>query len=190
MWTGDEYEVISSYTRLGDEKGEGSGMNSGMSVPDMPLSAMSDNHIMNGVFKGGNYADALKILQNDNLYRDPTYLVTFLDNHDKPRFNSPYSPASEKQYIDGLNFYYLSRGIPCVYYGTEIQMKGGDDPDNRAMPGPAGMKAAKSNAVYNHIRKLNAIRHGAGPGYDIIRKGRQTNIHAEKARPCFSKYRQ
>lgn len=96
MWTGDEYEMISSYTRLGDEKGEGSGMNSGMSVLDMPLSAMSDNHIMNGVFKGGNYADALKILQNDNLYRDPTYLVTFLDNHDKPRFNSTYSPASEK----------------------------------------------------------------------------------------------
>ena len=180
VWTGDEYEMISSYTRLGDEKGEGSGMNSGMSVLDMPLSAMSDNHIMNGVFKGGNYADALKILQNDNLYKDPTYLVTFLDNHDKPRFNSPYSPASEKQYIDGLNFYYLSRGIPCVYYGTEIQMKGGDDPDNRATLGPDGMKAAKSNAVYNHIRKLNAIRHGAGPGYDIIRKGRQTNIHAEK----------
>ena len=185
VWTGDDYELISSYTRLGDGK-RASGMNaaqaamnSGMSVLDMPLSAMSDNHIMNNVFKGGNYEDAMKILQNDNMYYDPTFLVTFLDNHDKPRFNSPYSPATEKQYIDGLNFYYLSRGIPCVYYGTELQMKGGDDPDNRAMLGIQGMRDAKNNPVYSHIKRLNAIRHGKTPGHEALRKGFQTVLYAK-----------
>ena len=185
VWTGDDYGLISSYTRLGNEKPSSgmnnaqSAMNSGMSVLDMPLAAMSDNHIMNGVFKGGDYADALKILQNDNLYYDPTFLVTFLDNHDKPRFNSPESPATTEQYKDGLNFYYLSRGIPCVYYGTELQMKGGHDPDNRAMLGIQGMRDAKNNPVYSHIRKLNAIRHGKTAGHQALRKGRQTMLYAK-----------
>ncbi|MBO4556214.1 MAG: hypothetical protein J5706_05590 [Elusimicrobiales bacterium] len=185
VWTGDEYDIISSYTKLGSEK-ESSGMNaanaamnSGMSVLDMPLSAMNYNNIMNNVFKGGDYADAAKILQNDNMYYDPTFLVTFLDNHDKPRFNAPGSPATAEQYKDGLNFYYLSRGIPCVYYGTELQMKGGDDPDNRAMLGIQGMRDAKNSPVYSQIKKLNAIRHGKTPGHEALRKGRQTVLYAK-----------
>lgn len=170
VWTENDYEMLSSYTWLE----EGDAMNNGMSVLDMPSSALGNKRIMDSVFKGGDYTDASGIFANDNMFQDPTYLVTFLDNHDKPRFNSPDSPAYEQQYKDALNFYFLSRGIPCVYYGTELQMLGGNEPDNRAVLGKDGINAAKANAIYSHIKKLNGIRHGTGNGNEVIRKGRQT----------------
>ena len=181
VWTESDYPMISSYTWL--EKGNA--MNSGMSVLDMPMSALGDRRIMDSIFKGGDYNDVYEILSNDNMYQDSTYLVTFMDNHDKPRFNAPDSPAYDQQYKDALNFYFLSRGIPCVYYGTELQMIGGNEPDNRAMLGTEGIRAAKKNPLYAHIKKLNALRHGTGPGNEIIRKGRQTLLSATRNSLAF-----
>ena len=176
VWTEDDYSMLSSYTWL--ETGDV--MNNGMSVLDMPSAALGKKRIMDSVFKGGDYNEAAEIFSNDNMFQDPTYLVTFLDNHDKPRFNSPDSPAYEQQYKDALNFYFLSRGIPCVYYGTELQMHGGNEPDNRAMLGTDGIKAARENAIYAHLKKLNAIRHGKGMASEVIRKGRQTLMAATR----------
>src|SRR5262249_53438981 len=45
-------------------------------------------------------------------------LVTFLDNHDQPRFLSQ-SGANTNRLEVALAFLYTSRGIPCLYYGTE-----------------------------------------------------------------------
>jgi len=172
VWTDNEYDKLASYTRLAD----GDSLESGMSVLDMPLSALGDYGTMEKIFKGGNYADATAIFENDSKYKNPTFLVTYLDNHDRPRFNSPDSPAYEQQYKDALNFYFLSRGIPCVYYGTEAQMVGGNEPDNRAMLGEEGIKAAKTGVIYAHLKKLNRIRHRN----EVLQKGRQTFISATR----------
>jgi cyclomaltodextrin glucanotransferase len=179
-WTRDDFVMLSSYTRLAD----GDPMNSAMSVLDMPLSAMGTWGPMEAVFKGGNYAAADEILKHDGKYKDATYLVTFLDNHDKPRFNGGNgegTPASAEQYYDALNFYFTARGIPCVYYGTEIRMPGGSDPDNRRMLGAEGIKKAKADPVYAHLRKLNAMRAAAAP----LRKGRQTRLLAAEHQYAF-----
>lgn len=179
-WTRDDYVLLSSYTRLAD----GDPMNSGMSVLDMPLSSMGTWGPMEAVFKGGSYAGADEILKNDGLYRDATWLVTFLDNHDKPRFNGANgegSPASPGQYFDALNFYFAARGIPCVFYGTEIMLPGGNDPDNRRMLGAEGIKRAKSGPVYHHLKKLNAMRAAARP----LRRGAQTRLLAGEHQYAF-----
>lgn len=62
----------------------------------------------------------------DFLYQDPSKNCTFLDNHDISRF---YSIANED--IDawkrGITLLLTTRGLPCVYYGTEILMTGKTD---------------------------------------------------------------
>ncbi len=59
-------------------------------------------------------------------------LVTFVDNHDQPRFlNVAASRWSYARLQLALAFIYTSRGIPCLYYGTEQGFNGGNDPNNR-----------------------------------------------------------
>ncbi len=75
----------------------------------------------------GRIAD---VLRHDSLYVHADTLVTFFSNHDVPRFASAEgsSPAKLKLAF-GLTL--TLRGIPELYYGDEIGMPGGGDPDNR-----------------------------------------------------------
>lgn len=67
-------------------------------------------------------------LSQDILYDKPEMLVTFLDNHDLSRFYSMVNEDDAK-FKMGLCLLYTLRGIPSIYYGTEIQMKNYADPD-------------------------------------------------------------
>ena len=59
-------------------------------------------------------------------------LVTFLDNHDTTRFlNSANANGDTNKLAVALAFLLTSRGIPCVYQGTEQAFNGGADPANR-----------------------------------------------------------
>ncbi len=70
------------------------------------------------------------ILRQDSLYPHPEYLVPFFANHDLPRLagDSAATPAKLRLAF-GLTL--TLRGIPEIYYGDEIGMPGGGDPDNR-----------------------------------------------------------
>ncbi len=59
----------------------------------------------------------------DYLYADPQRVLTFLDNHDTDRFllELPEDLGSWKQ---AIAFLLTSRGIPQLYYGTELLMNG------------------------------------------------------------------
>jgi glycosidase len=57
-------------------------------------------------------------------------LVTFLDNHDQPRFMNTAGATTDRLNL-ALVFLYSARGIPCLYYGTEQAFDGGADPANR-----------------------------------------------------------
>ncbi|MGO8838291.1 MAG: alpha-amylase family glycosyl hydrolase [Limisphaerales bacterium] len=59
-------------------------------------------------------------------------LVTFLDNHDNPRFLSTGAADDNTNRLElALVFLYTARGIPCLYYGTEQGFDGMTDPDDR-----------------------------------------------------------
>jgi glycosidase len=59
-------------------------------------------------------------------------LVTFLDNHDNPRFLSTSEASGNTNRLElALAFLYTSRGIPCLYYGTEQGFDGTTDPNDR-----------------------------------------------------------
>jgi glycosidase len=55
-------------------------------------------------------------------------LVTFLDNHDQPRF---LNSSTTNRLAVALIFLYTARGIPCLYYGTEQAFNGATDPYDR-----------------------------------------------------------
>ena len=69
-------------------------------------------------------------LAQDFVYKDPMRKVIFLDNHDLNRF---YSVVGEdtKKYKMGLALLLTFRGIPQLYYGDEILMKGFTNPDGK-----------------------------------------------------------
>jgi glycosidase len=57
--------------------------------------------------------------------------VTFIDNHDMPRFQLAGAPTRKLE--QAVAFTLTSRGVPAIYYGTEQYMQGTGDPDNRSM---------------------------------------------------------
>ncbi|HNX82871.1 MAG TPA: glycoside hydrolase family 13 protein [Bacteroidales bacterium] len=62
-------------------------------------------------------------LSQDYLYPEPLRNVIFLDNHDMTRFYTQTGKSLEA-YKLGLSFIMTTRGIPQLYYGTEIVMEG------------------------------------------------------------------
>lgn len=68
------------------------------------------------------------VLAEDNMYVDPTKNAIFLDNHDLSRYLSMVGEDVDKLKMASGMLLTL-RGIPCMYYGTEILMKNFSNPD-------------------------------------------------------------
>ena len=126
---------------------------SGISLIDFPL-----NMAIRNVF--GSNAPFLEIDSViskeavDFTWKDD--LVTFIDNHDMSRFLSINN--NNNRLHQAIAFTLTSRGIPCIYYGTEQYLhndtSGGSDPYNRPM-----MNAFNSNTTaYQLINKLSTLR--------------------------------
>jgi neopullulanase len=109
-------------------------------------------------------------LAKDFVYQDPMNNVIFLDNHDMSRFFSQVNEDVDKLKM-GIGWLLTSRGIPEMYYGTEILMKGISNPDGLVRSDfPGGWKADpqnkftaqgrtdKENEVFNWTRDLAQFR--------------------------------
>lgn len=58
--------------------------------------------------------------------------ITFIDNHDLDRFVGPAQNADAQSRLrQALVYLFTMPGTPVLYYGTEIALPGGGDPDNR-----------------------------------------------------------
>lgn len=73
--------------------------------------------------------DAFRIgLEGDRFYHDATWNVTYVDSHDYAPDCAPEGQrfsGSQETWAENLNLLFMFRGIPCVYYGSEIEfMKG------------------------------------------------------------------
>jgi glycosidase len=91
-------------------------------------------------------------------------LVNFLDNHDVARFLS--DAAGDKDALrNALTLLVTEEGIPCVYYGTEQDFSGGNDPSNREILWLTGFNT--SGDTYRHLAKLTSLR----KKYEALRRG-------------------
>ncbi len=87
--------------------------------------------------------------------------VNFLDNHDVGRFlwaagDQAKRPDAVPALHNALTFLMTEDGIPCLYYGTEQQFKGGNDPANREDMVPTGYPT--NGATFRHFARLAKIR--------------------------------
>jgi glycosidase len=132
----------------------------------------------------GQLRSLAQMFARDHLYPDPNRLVTFLGLHDVQRFMQ-----EPKASLDGLMLAYTvlftSRGTPLIYYGDELAMPGGNDPDNRRdFPGgwrsdprsafEAGGRDAGQQRIWAHVQQLAQLR-AARPD---LRRGRTEHLLA------------
>jgi neopullulanase len=108
------------------------------------------------------------VLRQDELYPHPDWLVPFLANHDVPRLISEPG-SSPAKLMSAFALTLTLRGIPQLYYGDEIGMTGGGDPDNRH-DFPGGWSGDARNAfteegrtpeqqhIFAAVQKLLALR--------------------------------
>jgi glycosidase len=140
--------AVPSYFQGGIER---DGVDSGVdSVFDFPT-----YFAIRDVFAHGKDMDTLaKVLAKDRLYPNPGALVPFAGNHDVMRFMS--EPGATAEGLK-LAFTYLltTRGTPEIYYGDEIGMTGGADPENRH-DFPAGDHS--DNGIFRYVQKLLKLR--------------------------------
>jgi glycosidase len=112
-------------------------------------------------------------LAADVIYEHPEKLVTFLDNHDLSRF---YSMVGEDliKFKQGLGMLFTLRGIPCMYYGTEILMKNYADPDGKVREEfPGGWPNHEVNKF--HVNGRSAVEQEAFNFIQTILNWRKDN---------------
>ena len=126
---------------------------SGISMLDFPLNTA----IRNVFASNANFSEIDSVIsQEGSNFTWKEDLVTFIDNHDMARFLSVNN--NNNRLHEALAFTLTSRGIPCIYYGTEQYLhndtSGGTDPYNRPMmPG-----FSTSTTAYSLINQLSTLR--------------------------------
>ncbi|MCC2615021.1 cyclomaltodextrin glucanotransferase [Aestuariibacter halophilus] len=142
--------------------------NGGVSVLDFPgRKAITD------VFENpqSDYADILSYLHlNDQTYANPYDLMTFYDNHDMPRMN-----ASDNGFIDANNWLFTARGIPVIYYGSEINFMTGkaEHQGNRNYLGQGRIDRAPTHPIQQNLTRIAHIRKGSV----ALQRGLQVNLN-------------
>ncbi len=137
--------------------------------------------------------DLTGILAQDSLYRHPELLVTFMGNHDQPRFLT-IAKQSISSLLMAQTFLLTSRGIPHLYYGDEVAMY---EPvrEERSMRAdfPGGFPGDPVNAfraegrtgdaalVFDHLRSLLHFRRD----HEALRRGSLMNLVTEKDRYVY-----
>jgi glycosidase len=122
-------------------------------------------------------------------------LVNFFDNHDVPRFLAgifdedpntcrPGRVTNDDEFANmrrkmhaALVYMFTQDGLPCVYYGTEQDFRGANDPSNRevlwerardfALNGDAARDFPTDGETFRHIARLARIRRA----YEPLRRG-------------------
>lgn len=158
--------MIGSYTRQGEL--------------DSAFYFSQKYRVFDGVFKSGQPTSEVASLfverqnnygwgdrtesQTDGAGQPPTkILVNFLDNHDVARFL--YDKPSKPALFSALTFLFTEDGIPCVYYGTEQDFSGGNDPANREDLWGTGY--ATHGDTFRFMQKLTGLR----KKYEALRRG-------------------
>jgi len=159
------------YTRLGqDPRDPNAGGDSGFPQLDFGLfSTFRDN------LSRGSYDGVGRVLEMDWIYGNATELVTFLQNHDVGPDNDFRFRFKGGQWMAAAayNLLWTVRGIPCLYYGEEIEFRKGAPQDvignddtldttGRAYFGDhltdQAVRTTQNHPLYRHIKRLNQIR--------------------------------
>ena len=123
-------------------------------------------------------------LAQDIVYNDPDNLVVFMDNHDIER-GMFLANGNVGKFKIALNLLLFTRGIPVIFYGTEIGIEGGMKHGELRQPFPGGFsddnrnaftkegRTEKGNEIYNYITELLKLR----KEYPVLSRGKMQHIY-------------
>ena len=149
--------------------------------------------IRNAFAQGKNIREISQIFAKDWLYPNSRVLTTFLGVHDMERFMNEKGAT-----VEGLKLaqtlIMTSRGTPLLYYGDEIAMPGGGDPDNRrdfpgGFPGDArnaftdAGRTGEERDVWNHLALLGKLRMELAP----LRRGKSLDLLDEEQQMAYAR---
>ncbi len=137
--------------------------------PRIPTEATAGKVLSEQEYIGPSITDA-----DGNGIPSQQLLVNFMDNHDLPRFL--YEKKSQAALRNALSLMLTMDGIPCIYYGTEQNYSGGNDPANRENLAASGYNT--TNDTFTFISKMTALRKKYAP----LRRG-SMNILMTEAGP-------
>ncbi|MDQ2180007.1 glycoside hydrolase family 13 protein [Marinifilum sp. D714] len=151
------------------------------SLMDFPLQNAMVEALTKEETWGTGWIKLYEMLANDFLYADPGNLVIFPDNHDMARIFDQVNRDYDL-YKMAMVYTLTMRGIPQIYYGTEILAKSdaGGDHGKLRTDFPGGWKGDKVNAftgeglsaqekdAQNFMRKLMNWRKTS----DVIHNGK------------------
>ncbi len=145
----------------------------------------------------GGVNNLYAVAAQDFLYKDPMTNCIFLDNHDMDRFYSVLEEDFSKYKI-AVGLLLTERGIPQMYYGTEILMKNFKNPSDaevrRDFPGgwngdpvnkftPAG-RTEKENEAFAFVKTLATFRKNSS----AISKGKTLQYQPKDDLYVFFRY--
>jgi cyclomaltodextrin glucanotransferase len=150
--------------------------NGGMSVLDFAL-----KQALLEVFEkeGSDFAALAPALYlKDGPYANPYELMTFYDNHDMARMN-----ASDAGFINAHHWLFTARGIPVIYYGSEIGFERGavEHNGNRNYFGVEGVEAARSHPIRQGLIRVAQLR----ARLPALQRGLQFNLKLEGDEAAF-----
>ncbi|HSY18310.1 MAG TPA: alpha-amylase family glycosyl hydrolase [Candidatus Acidoferrales bacterium] len=179
---------LGSYTgRMGDPRGPFKLD----SVLDYTLYFKIDSIFAAGIGNTRQIAEHYRAVATDYDPAAQNQLVTFLDNHDQPRFLSLKGATVDRLKV-ALIFLYTTRGIPCLYSGTEQAFDGAKDPWDREDMfagqfewGPSvGDNFNMTHPLYQLTAKLNNFRRL----YPALSIGVQSNLWSNAQGPGMFAY--
>ena len=127
---------------------------SGLNVIDFPV-----HYSFHNIASVWNLA-----IDGDKYYNDATYNVVYVDSHDYspgPNDNIRFNEGTN-QWAENLSLMFTFRGIPCLYYGSEIEFKAGKTID----PGGNGSLRESGRAYYGGYIKGNVTATDFGVAND------------------------
>lgn len=111
--------------------------------------------IKDAISPTGSMFSLSNAIDRDSEFSQPYLNGIFIDNHDNKRFGNDFGESREEYLKLALTFIMTYPAIPVIYYGTEIGMEGGDDPDNRR---DMEWEKTKDSKVLKYYRDLVKIR--------------------------------
>jgi cyclomaltodextrin glucanotransferase len=115
---------------------------------------------------------------DSQLYRNAYELMTFYDNQDMARMQ-----ADDDGFIDANNWLFTARGIPVVYYGSEIGFQAGarEHEGNRNYFGVENIERAKRHRIREALASVANIRKTS----IALQRGLQVNLEFTRDTAAF-----
>ncbi|MBG0787630.1 MAG: glycoside hydrolase family 13 protein, partial [Anaerolineaceae bacterium] len=134
------------------------------------------------VLDANAFLDRAKVLLEIYPRQNVLAQLNLLDSHDMPRFLSMVSENKDIFRLATL-FQMTYPGAPCIYYGNEIGMSGGRDPENRA-PFPWHDESKWDHELRNAVKTYAHLR----LDHPVLRTGEFVPVYGEGRTIAFLRH--